>query len=141
MSKSLNRATLLGNVGADPEIRYTAGNDRAVCNLRIATTSEWKDARGEKQEATQWHSCKFFGKIAEVVGQYVRKGSRVYVDGEIRYGKYTDKNGVERHTTEILVDNLLLLDHKEREREEPTASRRPAPVTPSDDFVDDDLPF
>ena len=106
---SVNKTILLGNVGKDPEVRYTASG-AAVCNISIATTSRWKDKQsGETVEDTQWHRVTFYDRLAEVVGEYVKKGDPIYIEGSLKYGKYTDKDGVERNTTEIMARELQLL--------------------------------
>lgn len=109
---SLNKVLLIGNLGADPETRYAPSGD-AICNLRIATTESWKDKQtGEKKEATEWHRVVFFGKLAEVAGQYLRKGSQVYIEGRITTRKWQDKDGNDRYTTEIRADEMKMLGGK-----------------------------
>src|SRR5688572_28423702 len=105
---SVNKVILIGNLGADPETRYLPSGD-AVTNIRIATTDTWKDKSGEKQEHTEWHSVAFFGKTAEIAGEYLKKGSPVYVEGRIRTRKWQDKEGQERYSTEIVADRMQLL--------------------------------
>ena len=105
---SVNKVILIGNLGADPEVRYLPSGE-AVANLRIATTENWKDRDGNKQEATEWHRVSFFGKIAEVCGQYLKKGSAVYVEGSIRTRKWQDKEGQDKYTTEIRGDRMQML--------------------------------
>jgi single-strand DNA-binding protein len=106
---SVNKAIILGNLGKDPEVRYSASGD-AMCNLTIATSENWKDKQtGEKKELTEWHRVSFFGKLAEICGQYLKKGSQVYVEGSIRTRKWTDKDGIERYTTEIRGDEMKML--------------------------------
>jgi single-strand DNA-binding protein len=98
---SVNKVILVGNLGADPETRYTATGD-AVCNIRLATTESWKDkTSGEKREITEWHRVVFYRKLAEIAGQYLKKGSQVYLEGRIKTRKWQDKEGQERYTTEI----------------------------------------
>ena len=100
---SVNRVTLIGNLGADPETRYMPNGD-AVANIRLATTESWKDkASGEKKEITEWHRVVLFGKLAEIAGEYLRKGSQVYIEGQLRTRKWTDNAGAEKYTTEIVV--------------------------------------
>lgn len=146
---SVNRATIIGNAGRDPEIRYLPSG-MAVCDLSIATTSKRKDKNsGDYIEETQWHRVKFFDKLAEIVGKYVTKGSSVYVEGRITYGKYTDKDGIEKHTCDIIADQMQMLGGKpQSEASRSTAPREPArqaPAKPSsgfDDFGDfEDPPF
>jgi single-strand DNA-binding protein len=110
---AVNKVILVGNVGKEPEIRSTQSGD-SICNLSLATTSKRKDkASGESIEDTQWHRLVFFGKLAEIAGQYVTKGSSLYVEGTLKYGKYTDKTtGVERYTTDIMVSEMQMLGGK-----------------------------
>jgi len=105
---SVNKVILLGNLGRDPETRYTTGGD-AVTNLRIATTEQWKDKSGEKQEKTEWHTVVLFGRTAEIAGEYLKKGRSVYIEGRLQTRKYTDKEGVERYSTEIVGDRMQLI--------------------------------
>ena len=105
---SVNKVILIGNLGRDPEIRYMPSGD-AVANLRIATTDKFKDKSGEPQEVTEWHSVAFFGKQAEICGQYLKKGSQIYVEGSLRTRKWQDKDGNDRYTTEIRGDRMQML--------------------------------
>src|SRR4249919_2319101 len=105
---SVNKVILIGNLGRDPETRYTAGGD-AVTNVSIATTDTWKDKSGEKQERTEWHRVAFFGKLAEIAGEYLKKGSQVYVEGRLRTRKWQDKDGQDRYTTEIMATEMKML--------------------------------
>jgi single-strand DNA-binding protein len=105
---SVNKVILLGNLGRDPETRYTTGGD-AVTNLRIATSEQWKDKSGEKQERTEWHTVVLFGRQAEIAGEYLKKGRSVYIEGRLQTRKYTDKEGVEKYSTEIVADRMQLL--------------------------------
>jgi single-strand DNA-binding protein len=148
---SVNKVILVGNLGADPETRYMPSGD-AITNIRIATTDRWKDkASGEMKEATEWHRIAFFGRLAEVAGQYLKKGSQVYVEGRIRTRKWQDKEGQDRYTTEIVADAMQLLGKREgmgdappRESGEPTAAgAKPAAKKPATTLadMDDDIPF
>ena len=106
---SVNKVILIGNLGADPETRYLPSGD-AVTNIRIATTDRWKDkASGEMKEATEWHRIAFFGRLAEIAGEYLKKGSQVYVEGRIRTRKWQDKEGQDRYSTEIVADSMQML--------------------------------
>jgi single-strand DNA-binding protein len=105
---SVNKVILLGNLGRDPETRYTTGGD-AVCNLNIATSETWKDKSGEKQEKTEWHRVVLFGRTAEIAGEYLKKGRSVYIEGRLQTKKYTDKDGVEKYSTEIVGDRMQLI--------------------------------
>ena len=105
---SVNKVILVGNLGADPEMRYLPSGE-AVANLRLATTDTWKDKDGNKQEATEWHRISFFGRQAEVCGQYLKKGSQIYVEGSIRTRKWQDKDGQDKYTTEVRGDRMQML--------------------------------
>jgi single-strand DNA-binding protein len=105
---SVNKVILIGNLGRDPETRYTTGGD-AVTNLRLATTETWKDKSGEKQEKTEWHTVVLFGRQAEIAGEYLKKGRSVYIEGRLQTRKYTDKEGQERYSTEVVGDRMQLL--------------------------------
>src|SRR5204863_2113304 len=109
---SVNKVILLGNLGRDPETRYTTGGD-AVTNLNIATSEQWKDKSGEKQERTEWHRVVLFGRQAEIAGEYLKKGRSVYIEGRLQTRKYTDKDGVEKYSTEIVGDRMQLLGGRE----------------------------
>jgi len=105
---SVNKVILLGDLGRDPETRYTTGGD-AVTNLNIATSEQWKDKSGEKQERTEWHRVVLFGRQAEIAGEYLKKGRSVYIEGRLQTRKYTDKDGVEKYSTEIVADRMQLI--------------------------------
>jgi single-strand DNA-binding protein len=110
---SVNKVIILGNLGKDPEIRYLPSGE-AVANITVATTDKYKDkATGEPREITEWHRISFFGRLAEVVGQYLKKGSQVYVEGSIRTRKWTDKEGQERYSTEIKADTMQMLGSRQ----------------------------
>ena len=145
---SVNKVILIGNLGADPETRYLPSGD-AVTNIRIATTDTWKDKSGEKQEHTEWHRVAFFGKTAEIAGEYLKKGSPVYVEGRIRTRKWQDKDGQERYSTEIVADRMQLLGSRggaepiAREPADAAAAPAKAPARKGGGFddMDDDIPF
>jgi single-strand DNA-binding protein len=154
---SVNKVILIGNLGADPETRYLPSGD-AVTNIRIATSEKWKDKSGEQQEHTEWHRISFFGKIAEIAGEYLKKGSPVYVEGRIRTRKWQDKeSGQDRYSTEIVADRMQLLGGRgtsggaepmARESREPAAAAsgggKPAAGKKGGgafDQMDDDIPF
>ena len=105
---SVNKVILVGNLGRDPETRYTTGGD-PITNVSIATTDTWKDKNGEKQEKTEWHRVAFFGKLAEIAGEYLKKGSQVYVEGRLQTRKWQDKEGQDKYTTEIVADRMQML--------------------------------
>jgi single-strand DNA-binding protein len=129
---SVNKAIILGNVGQDPEVRQTK-NGTAVCNFSIATNKTWKTQDGQKQDKTSWHRVTAWGKVAEIAGQYVKKGSKVYVEGELEYGSFTNKDGVEVPTCEIVIQSLQLLSR-------PEGNATPK-AKPSDDDFSDEVPF
>jgi single-strand DNA-binding protein len=150
---SVNKVIIVGNLGADPETRYMPNGD-AVTNIRVATTDRWKDkTSGEMKEATEWHRIAFFGKLATIAGEYLKKGSQVYVEGSLRTRKWQDKDGQDRYTTEIRGDVMQMLGRREGGGEpraehameskatEPRAA--PAQKKPAGKFDDleDDIPF
>ena len=110
---SVNKVILIGNLGADPESRFAPSGD-AICNIRLATTENWRDKNtGERREATEWHRVSFYGKLAEIAGQYLRKGSQVYIEGSLRTRKWQDQSGQDRYTTEIRADEMKMLGRRE----------------------------
>lgn len=145
---SVNKVIIVGNLGRDPETRYMPNGD-AVTNIAVATTESWKDKQtGEKKEQTEWHRITFYRKLAEVVGQYLKKGSSIYVEGRLQTRKWIDKEGVERYTTEIISDTMQMLgsgpkkedDGAPPARQQQRAESKQEYSTP-DHFVDDDIPF
>lgn len=167
MTKGINKVILIGNVGTDPEIRR-ATNGNAIASLSIATSERWRDkATGEPQERTEWHRVVFFGRIAEIVGDYVRRGSKIYIEGKLQTRKWVAQDGQDRYTTEVVVDisgSMQLLDSKNdrissdtnrnqyQSQSEPPPERttnqsQPAPMkfepasTDDGGFEDDDIPF
>lgn len=160
---SVNKVILIGNVGRDPETRYSP-NGGAICNLSIATTRNWKDkGSGEKREETEWHRVVFYDRLAEIVGEYVKKGRPIYVEGRLKTRKWQDKDGVEKYTTEIIAEEMQLLGSREgggaggfegggggggysRESAQGGGGARQQPArkpAPAQDFenMDDDIPF
>ncbi len=158
---SVNKVIIVGNLGADPETRYLPSGD-AVTSIRVATTDRYKDKQtGETKEATEWHRISFFGKLAEIAGQYLKKGSQVYVEGSLRTRKYTDKDGIEKYATDIRGDTMQMLGSRqgmggeggggEGAYSRPAkpaasggsggASRPAAPAKSGFDDMDDDIPF
>ncbi len=166
MARGVNKAILVGNLGNDPEVKYTQGG-MAITKVSLATTSVRKDKDGNQQEQTQWHRVTFFGKLGEIAGEYLKKGSQVYVEGEIRYDKFTGQDGVEKFFTEIVANEMQMLGGRaegggggggqrsggdyqrgsggdRQERPGPAQRRDPAPSKPAsfDDVpFDDDIPF
>ena len=109
MARGVNKVILVGNLGRDPEVRYMPSGN-AVANVTLATTESWKDKQtGEKQERTEWHNVVFFSRLAEIAGEYLKKGSQVYVEGSLRTRKWQDKNGNDRYTTEIVANDMQML--------------------------------
>ena len=105
---SVNKVILVGNLGRDPEMRYMPSGD-AIANFSVATTDNWKDKNGQKQERTEWHRISMFGKLAEIAGEYLKKGSSVYIEGRLQTRKWQDKEGNERQTTEVVADRMQML--------------------------------
>jgi len=170
MARGINKVILVGNLGADPEVRYTAGGT-AIASLSVATSEQWTDKQsGQKQERTEWHRVKLFGRLAEIAGEYLKKGRQVYVEGSLRTDKYTGKDGIERYSTDIVASDLQMLGGMGggeggtggggggyRERSQGGGSRQPPqggndygsapqrqPASPPDmgnQFDDDDIPF
>ena len=161
MARGINKVILVGNLGADPETRYTPSGT-AITTIRVATSESWKDKQtGEQQERTEWHRVKFFSRLAEIAGEYLKKGSQVYVEGRLRTEEY-EKDGIKRWSTDIVADEMQMLgsrggagggegggggERRERgpargpqsapQRSTPAASQAPAP----DSFDDDEIPF
>ena len=123
MSRGVNKVILVGTLGKDPEVKYT-GSGTAITTISVATSEQWKDKQsGEKQERTEWHRVKFFGRLAEIAGEYLQKGRQVYIEGSIRTDKYTDKEGIERYSTDIIASEMQLLGGKsDRSDSRPGAS-------------------
>jgi single-strand DNA-binding protein len=164
-SRGINKVILLGNLGRDPDVRYTAGGD-AVCNLALATSEAWKDkASGEQKESTEWHRVVAFGRLAEIMSEFLKKGAKVYIEGKLKTRKW-EKDGVDHYATEIVASDMLMLSAKDdesprrspatraAEQEEgmrPSARRaaesqfrkpaEPPQHVPPPDFEDDDIPF
>lgn len=112
MARGVNKVILIGNLGNDPEVRYTPSGS-AVANVNLATSETWRDKQsGELQDRTEWHRVVFFNRLAEIVGEYLRKGSKIYVEGTLRTRKWTDKNNIERYTTEIIANEMHILDSR-----------------------------
>ena len=155
---SVNKVILIGNLGRDPETRYMPEGG-AITNISIATTEKWKDKTGEMQEKTEWHRVAFFGKLAEIAGEYLKKGSQVYVEGRLQTRKWQDKDGADKYTTEIVANAMQMLGSRQGmgggdreagggggERPQGSGAAKPAASKPAgkggkfDDF-EDDIPF
>jgi len=157
---SINKVMLIGNLGKDPEIRYMPSGD-AIANLTLATTENWKDKSGEKQEKTEWHRVSMFGRMAEIAGEYLKKGSSVYIEGKLQTRKWQDKEGNDRYTTEIVANEMKMLGGRASggdigmdkpasnvsaggaKPSRPAGNSSPAPSTGGSGFDDmeDDIPF
>jgi single-strand DNA-binding protein len=152
---SVNKVIIIGNLGRDPETRYMPDGG-AVCNISVATTDKWKDKNGEMQEKTEWHRVAFFGKLAEIAGEYLKKGSQVYVEGRLQTRKWQDKDGQDKYSTEIVANQMQMLGSRQgmgggaRAAEAGAADEgggsRPASKAPAKsgskfDDLEDDIPF
>jgi single-strand DNA-binding protein len=152
MARGVNKVILIGNLGNDPEVRYTPSGS-AVANVNLATSETWRDKQsGELQDRTEWHRVVFFNRLAEIVGEYLRKGSKIYVEGTLRTRKWTDKNNIERYTTEIIANEMHILDsrsgtnlntHPIPTNEEMDSSHNMPhhPESTTHQNFDDDIPF
>lgn len=149
MARGLNKVLLIGNLGADPETRYTASGS-AITNINIATSESWKDkATGENQERTEWHRVVFFGRLAEIAAEYLRKGSQVYIEGKIQTRKWQNKEGQDQYTTEIVSNEMQMLGSRggsgggggSNYGSAPSSSGSAPAAQPADDDYDDDIPF
>lgn len=140
MARGINKVILVGNLGNDPEMKY-AQSGTAICTLSVATSESWKDKDGNQQERTEWHRCKAFGKLAEICGEYLKKGRQVYIEGSLRTEKYTDKAGVEKYSTDIIISEMQMLGgpaeggggQRSERTERPQRGQRQADPTDNDD--------
>ena len=155
MARGVNKAILVGNLGRDPEVRYSP-NGQAVANVTLATSESWKDkTSGEKQERTEWHRVVFFGRLAEIAGEYLKKGAQIYVEGRLQTRKWQDKDGHDRYTTEIVVNDMQMLgsrsgagipnadsfnQYQPATAAAPAADKKATSTATAGDF-DDDIPF
>ena len=154
MARGVNKVILIGRLGKDPEVRYMP-NGNAACNVTLATSESWKDKQtGEQKERTEWHNLSFFRRLAEIAGEYLRKGSQIYVEGRLQTRKWQDKNGNDRYTTDIIVNEMQMLDSKgggsagfsnasapaPAQQSSSPAAPAAAPASSNNDF-DDDIPF
>jgi single-strand DNA-binding protein len=167
MARGINKVILVGNLGNDPEVRYSQSGS-AITTISVATSESWKDKNGEQQERTEWHRVKFFGRLAEIAGEYLKKGRQVYIEGSLRTEKYTDKSGVEKYATDIIANEMQMLggmgeggggqrgggERSERPARPASGGPRgggdygsrsgggaPPPSRNDDPFPDDDIPF
>lgn len=148
MARGINKVILIGNLGRDPEIRYMP-NGTAVAQVSLATSESWKDKQtGEQQERTEWHRLVMYARLGEIAGEYLRKGSKIYAEGRLQTRKWQDKAGVERYTTEIVVENMQMLDSKggsghgaENSAPHAATSEVPRPEATAAESFDDDIPF
>nr|DAK06817.1 MAG TPA: Single strand binding protein [Caudoviricetes sp.]DAN41678.1 MAG TPA: Single strand binding protein [Crassvirales sp.] len=130
----LNKVILIGRLGRDPETRFMP-NGEAVCNFSVATSEKYTDKNGQRQEASEWHNVTMYRKLAEIAGEYLKKGSQVYIDGKIKSRKYTDKNGVERTAYDIIANEMKMLGGNAQ-----TPAQKPQPAQAQED-ISDDVPF
>lgn len=157
MARGVNKVILVGNLGGDPELHHTS-TGTAICKINIATSEQWTDKQsGEKQERTEWHRVTFFGRLAEIADEYLKKGRQVYVEGSLRTDKYTDKEGIERYSTNVIASEMQMLggtpgegggeqrggQRGEQRSSSPSrgSSRAPAPAPADSGFADDEIPF
>ena len=149
MARGINKVILVGNLGRDPEVRYMA-NGQAVANVTIATSETWKDKNtGEQQEKTEWHRVVFFRRLAEIVGEYLKKGSKIYVEGKLQTRKWQDQQGQDRYTTEIIANEMQMLDSRGSgagannfsESSPPPIEESQSPRMATAGDFDDDIPF
>ena len=145
MARGVNKVILVGNLGNDPDVRYTAGG-AAVSNISVATTESWKDKEtGDQQEKTEWHRVVFFGRLAEIVAEYLKKGSQVYIEGRLQTRKWQDKEGNDRYTTEIVAKEMQMLGGKQEQssnsNQSSTNNNQSRQQHDEPAFVDDDIPF
>jgi single-strand DNA-binding protein len=153
MARGVNKVILVGNLGRDPEIKYTASG-AAVANITVATSESWNDKQtGEKVEKTEWHRVVAFQRLAEIMGEYLRKGSQIYIEGRLQTRKWQDQSGQDRYTTEIVANDMQMLGSRGGEaggapqaggggfRKNPAPQQAPAQPSNDNDFTDDDIPF
>lgn len=139
--RGVNKVILIGNLGQDPDVRYMPDGN-AVANVTVATSDSWKDkTTGEPQERTEWHRVVFFRRLAEIVGEYLKKGSKVYIEGKLQTRKWQDQNGHDRYTTEIVADDMQMLDAKGGGTVSATPASSDAASARSNDGFDDGVPF
>ena len=146
-SRGINKVILIGNLGQDPEVRYMP-NGGAVCNITVATSETWKDKNtGEQQEKTEWHRVVMFRRLAEIAGEYLKKGSKVYLEGKLQTRKWQDQQGQDRYTTEIVADEMQMLDSRGgsadfgSRQSAPQPQSQPQAAAPADNGFEDDIPF
>jgi single-strand DNA-binding protein len=144
MARGVNKVILVGNLGADPEVKYMP-NGNAVANVTIATSESWKDKQsGEQKDKTEWHRVVFFRRLAEIAGEYLKKGSQIYIEGKLQTRKWQDKNGNDRYTTEIIANEMQMLGGRGGGSADfgaaSSSAAAPAPAAVVDEF-DDDIPF
>lgn len=155
MARGINKVILIGNLGNDPEVRYTSNNN-AIATISVATTDSWRDKNtGEQQEKTEWHRVVMFNRLGEIAGEYLKKGSQIYIEGRLQTRKWQDKNGQDRYTTEIVANNMQILGsrsssemsssshqvHQETPKEGSKKAAQPISESSSTNDFDDDIPF
>ena len=152
MARGVNKVILVGNLGRDPEIKYTASGT-AIANITVATSESWNDKQtNERVDKTEWHRVVAFQRLAEIMGEYLKKGSQVYIEGKLQTRKWQDQNGQDRYSTEVVANDMQMLGSRGGEtgnrppqetgfRSNPPAQKAPAQSSPDNDFADDDIPF
>jgi len=139
-TRGVNKVTILGNLGENPECKSTQ-DGKAIANISVATSEVWLDKNtGQKQERTEWHRIVAFGKLAEIMGQYLKKGSKVYIEGSLKTRKWQDKNGADKYTTEIIIGDMQMLDGRPDAEEDAYPAEKPKAAPAPADF-DDSIPF
>ncbi|MCI0705920.1 MAG: single-stranded DNA-binding protein [Ignavibacteriae bacterium] len=140
MARSVNKVILIGNLGKDPELRYTSSGV-AVATFSVATNEQWKDPDGNPQEKTEWHNIVAWRKLAEICGEYLKKGGKIYLEGRLQYRTYDDKNGVKRYVTEIVMDQMVMLDSRGGSQSSSSMEQSAPPAQQEGGEKSDDLPF
>ena len=140
MARGINKVTLIGRLGKDPECKTTQ-TGMQITNISIATTETYKDKQGQKQEVTDWHNVTFFGKLAEIAGKYLSKGSMVYVEGKLKNKKWVDQTGANRYATYVVAHELQMMDSKPKDQEQKPDNYGNQAPSSADDFQDQDIPF
>jgi len=143
MARGINKVILIGTLGKDPESRSTA-DGKAICNLSVATSDQWKDKQGNKQESTEWHRVSMFGRLAEIAAEYLKKGSKVYIEGSVRTRKWQDKEGKDNYTTEIVASEMQMLGGNDAPNQTGSGDHgkyQTVNTVPADDFDDKEIPF
>ena len=142
MARGINKAIIVGTLGNDPDVRHSQGGS-TITKISVATNEQWKDKNGDKNERTEWHRITFFGKLAEIAGEYLKKGSQVYIEGRIQTSKYQAQDGTDRYSTEIVANEMQMLGERSEPSRPAQSAERPAQSAPVSGgaVIDDDIPF